>query len=82
METRIGAALILIENKEVIPKLNLILSSHSEIIIGRQGLPIRSHEAGLISIVLEGNTDQIGSLTGQLGKLSGVQVKSVMLKTR
>jgi len=34
----------------------------------------------LISLVLEGSTDQIGSLTGQLGRLKGIQVKSVLLK--
>lgn len=80
MEQRIGAALILIENKEFIPKLNQIISEHSEIIIGRQGLPIRNKEVSIISLVLEGNTDQIGSLTGKIGRLNGVEVKSVLLK--
>ncbi len=42
---RIGAALILIENKENINRVNQILTVHSNIIIGRQGLPIRGHEA-------------------------------------
>lgn len=78
---RIGAALILIENKEHINRVNQILSVHSNIIIGRQGLPIRGHEAGIISLLLEGSSDQISALTGQLGRVEGVQVKSVLLKT-
>jgi putative iron-only hydrogenase system regulator len=81
MEKRIGAALILIENKEFIPKLNQIISEHANIIIGRQGLPIQGKEVSIISLVLEGNTDQIGSLAGKIGRLEGVQVKSVLLKT-
>ncbi|MDX9695579.1 MAG: hypothetical protein RBT49_07285 [Bacteroidales bacterium] len=81
MEKRIGTALILIENKESVHNLNDIISKHSEIIIGRQGLP-RSNGQSIISLVLEGTTDEIGSLTGQLGRLKGLQVKSVVLKNK
>ena len=81
MEKRIGTALILIEDKEAVHQMNTIASNHSEIIIGRQGLP-RSNGQSIISLVLEGTTDEIGSLTGQLGRLKGLQVKSVLLKNR
>jgi putative iron-only hydrogenase system regulator len=79
MEKRIGVALIQVENRENVQLLNEIISKHSQIIIGRQGLP---HSTGqnIISLVLEGTTDQISSLTGQLGRLRGIQVKSVLLK--
>jgi putative iron-only hydrogenase system regulator len=79
MEKRVGTALIQVENREYVQQLNEIISQHSHIIIGRQGLP-RSNGLSLISLVLEGSTDQIGSLTGQLGRLKGIQVKSVLLK--
>ncbi len=81
MEKRIGTALILIEDKEAVHQMNAIASNHSEIIIGRQGLP-RSNGQSIISLVLEGTTDEIGSLTGQLGRLKGIQIKSVLLKNR
>lgn len=79
MEKRIGTVLIRIESRESVQLLNDIISDHSELIIGRQGLP-RSNNQSIISLVLEGTTDQIGSLTGRLGRLSGIQVKSVLLK--
>jgi putative iron-only hydrogenase system regulator len=79
MEKRIGTALILIEDREIVQLLNDIISKHSQIIIARQGLP-RSSGQSIISLVLEGTTDQIGSLTGQLGRVKGIQVKSVLLK--
>ncbi|MDD2197993.1 MAG: hypothetical protein PHW91_12495 [Bacteroidales bacterium] len=79
MEKRVGTALILIESRESIQQLNDIISKHSQIILGRQGLP-RSTGQSVISLVLEGTTDEIGSLTGQLGRLRGIQVKSVLLK--
>jgi putative iron-only hydrogenase system regulator len=80
MEKRVGTVIIQVENRENVQLLNDIISRHSSIIIGRQGLP-RSNGLGLISLVLEGSTDQIGSLTGQLGRLKGIEVKSVLLKT-
>ena len=82
MEKRIGSVLILLQEKEAAPEVNAIISNHSSIIIGRQGLPIKNTISGIISLVLEGTTDQIGSLTGQLGRITGVEVKSVVLKTR
>lgn len=81
MEKRIGTALILVESKENVHILNEIISKHSTIIIGRQGLP-RSNGHSIISLVLEGTTDEIGSLTGQLGRLNGLQVKSIVLKNK
>jgi putative iron-only hydrogenase system regulator len=79
MEKRVGVALIQVEKRENVQLLNEIISKHSQIIIGRQGLP-RSNGQSIISLVLEGTTDQISSLTGQLGRLRGIQVKSVLLK--
>ena len=82
MEKRIGSVLILLRDKKISPQVNSIISSHSPIIIGRQGLPAQNSDSAIISLVLEGTTDQIGSLTGQLGRLSGVDVKSVVLKIK
>jgi putative iron-only hydrogenase system regulator len=82
MEERIGSVLILVESKEEIEKLNQIISKYSEIVIGRQGIRIREKGTSIISLVLEGSTDSIGGLTGQLGKLKGIHVKSIVLKNK
>lgn len=81
MEKRVGSAIIMIQERESVQQLNEILSKHSQIIFGRLGLP-RSNGQSIISLVLEGTTDEIGSLTGQLGRLKGIQVKSVLLKNK
>ena len=80
MEKRIGSALILIMDNAEVSHLNEILSRHSLIIIGRQGIPLRGRKINLISLVLEGTTDQISALTGQIGRLAGVEIKSVLTK--
>lgn len=80
MEKRIGAALIMVHNRESVNKLNQIISQHASIIIGRQGIPITSRGVSVISLVLEGDSDQIGAFTGPIGKLNGIQVKTIMMK--
>ena len=78
METRIGAAIIILESKENADILNRIISEHGDIILGRQGLPLKDREYNIISLVLEGTTDDIGSLTGKIGRIPGVRIKSVL----
>jgi len=52
MEKRVGTVIIQINSNEDVGQLNDILSNHSEIILGRQGLP-RSNGKNLISLFLK-----------------------------
>jgi putative iron-only hydrogenase system regulator len=78
MDQRIGAVIILVGEGGDIHRINAIISEHADIILGRQGIPLRDRSASVISLVLDGNTDLIGSLTGKLGRVPGVKVKSVL----
>ena len=78
MEQRIGALIILVQEDGDIHRINALISEHSHMILGRQGIPLRDRATSVISLVLEGNTDLIGSLAGKLGRLQGVKVKSVL----
>jgi len=78
METRIGTVLVLVSEEGDIHRINSIISEHSDLILGRQGIPLRDRSASVISLVMEGDTDRIGSLAGKLGRLDGVKVKSVL----
>jgi len=80
MEKRIGAILILVKDKDNVQKLNGILTDHSSVIIGRQGIPIREKGINVISIVVEGTNDEISTLSGQIGRLEGVSSRSVFAK--
>ncbi|MBI9100378.1 MAG: iron-only hydrogenase system regulator [Spirochaetaceae bacterium] len=82
MEKRIGIVAILADNRESIPKMNLIASEFHEIIRARQGLPFSDKNINIISLIVEGSTDQIGALTGKLGRLPGLKVKSMLTKYR
>ena len=78
MEKRLGLVAILVEDPASVPRVNSVVSDHSGIIDARLGLPMRGKGVSLISLVVEGDTDAIGSLTGRLGKIHGVKVKSVL----
>ena len=80
MEKRIGAIILLVKEKDKVQKLNEILSLHSSVIIGRQGIPIREKGINVISLVVEGTNDEISTLSGQLGRLEGITSKSVFAK--
>lgn len=80
MEKRIGSMLIMLSDRNVTGKLNTIISNHADIIIGRQGIPLRDKELNIISLVYEGSMNEINALSGQIGRLNGVQVKSLILK--
>ena len=80
MEKRIGVVAILIQSKESVSAINSILSFYADIVIGRQGIPLREKNIHIISLVVEGSTDEIGALTGKIGRLNGVEVKSILTK--
>ncbi len=78
MEKRIGTAIIILDDPGKADQVNKIISDHAEMILGRQGLPMRERGYSVISLVLEGTTDDLGSLAGKIGKLPGVRIKSVL----
>ena len=78
MESRIGAVIILVSPDGDIQRINRIISEHSGMILGRQGIPMRDRSVNVISLVLDGDSDAIGSITGKLGRVPGVKVKSVI----
>jgi putative iron-only hydrogenase system regulator len=80
MDKRLGVIGIVIEDRQVVPQVNKILSEHADMIIGRMGLPHREREVSVISLIVDGTTDQVGSMTGKLGSIPQVIVKSALTK--
>lgn len=77
---RLGVIGIVVENRQVVARVNQILSDHADLIVGRMGLPYQAREVSVISLIVDGTTDQIGSLTGKLGNIPEVIVKSALTK--
>lgn len=82
MEKRLAVIAILVTKKDNIRQLNLILSDHAHLIHGRMGLPMRDRSLSVISLIVEGTTDELGALAGKIGRLGGISVKSVLTKAK
>jgi putative iron-only hydrogenase system regulator len=74
---RIGVVGIVVEDKENVHRLNGILSEYADIIIGRMGVP-RHGSVNVIALIVEGSNDEVGALTGKLGSLKGIKVRSAL----
>lgn len=80
MDKRIGVIGIVIEDLSQIAEVNDILHLYGSIIIGRMGIPYKERGVNVISIIVDGTTDEIGALSGKLGKIKGLSVKSALSK--
>ena len=80
MENRIGIVGIVIEDLEAAEPVNAILHDYASSIIGRMGLPYRERGVSVITLIVDGNNDEISALTGKLGRIPGVSVKSMVTK--
>lgn len=79
VDKRLGVIGIFFENREQLaPEVNRILGEFSSLILGRLGLPLQQEKLCVISCILHATTDQVGAVTGKLGMLKGVKVKSFM----
>lgn len=80
METRVAIIGIIVEVNAVICDVQNLLSEYSDFIIGRMGIPYRAKDVRIISVVLDAPVDTINALTGKLGKIEGISVKTVYSK--
>jgi putative iron-only hydrogenase system regulator len=81
MEKRIGTITIIITDRNrQAQKVNAILCDFGDMIIGRMGLPHAQSGLHIIALIVHATTDEIGALTGKLGALPGVSVKSSLTK--
>ncbi len=67
---------IIVEARESADALNSILSEYGEYIIGRMGVPYKEKGISIISVALDAPQDSISALSGKIGKLPGVSVKT------
>ena len=76
METRVAVMSIIVENPEVVEKLNGLLHEYGEFIIGRMGIPYRKRGVSIISLAVEAPQSVISALSGSLGRMEGVSAKA------
>ncbi len=76
METRIAVMGIIVEKMESVELLNAILHDYGEYIVGRMGIPYRKKNVNIVSIAVDAPQDVISAMSGKIGKIDGVSVKT------
>jgi len=76
MENRIAAISILVSETDSVEKLNALLHTYGEHIIGRMGIPYRQRGVNIICLAMDAPADVINALTGKIGRLPGVTAKA------
>lgn len=76
MENRVAVMSIIVEKSETVEQLNALLHAFGDYIIGRMGIPYRERKINIISIAIDAPQDRIAELSGKVGQLDGVSVKT------
>ena len=69
---------VIITNRTIVPEVQSVLSDFGDIIIGRMGVPDRANGINAIALIVEGDNEQLSALTGKLGRIDSVSVKSAL----
>jgi putative iron-only hydrogenase system regulator len=76
---RIAVVGAVLGNPQVSQKLfNEVVAQYKGIIKGRMGIPFNEENMAVISITVQGELDDINALTGKLGNLPHVTVKTAV----
>ena len=77
---RLGVIAIVIEDLEQAEQVNALIHEYNDLMVGRMGIPYKERNISIISLMVDGTTDRINALTGKLGRIEKVQVKSMLTK--
>ncbi|MCL4408205.1 MAG: iron-only hydrogenase system regulator [Thermotogae bacterium] len=79
---RLGVIAIVIKDRnESYAAVNDILHLYGKIVVGRMGIPYKDRNLSIMAIIVDGTTDEIGAMTGKLGRVRNVAVKSMLTDT-
>lgn len=77
MDSKVALIGIIVENRQNVENLNMLLAEYSQYIIGRMGVPYKERNINIISIAIDAPMDTINALSGKLGRLEGINVKTI-----
>ena len=76
LDTRVAVISIIVENDSSTSEINEMLSNFSDYVVGRMGVPYKERCVRLISVAVDAPQDKISALSGRIGNLDGVSVKT------
>lgn len=82
METRVAVIVMVVENTGSTDKINTILHEYAGYVLGRMGMPYLKRKISVISVIVDAPQTAISALSGSLGRLDGVSVKTLYSNVR
>lgn len=80
MSTRIALIGIIVEDMASTKRLNALLHEYASHIIGRMGVPYQQKGVCIISVALDAPETVISALSGKIGMIDGISVKTIYAK--
>lgn len=75
-EKRIGVVALAIHDRQArAASVNNVISQYADLVVGRMGVPYRERGLSIIALLVDGSR----AMTGKLGNIPGVKVRSVLL---
>ncbi len=76
---RIAVIGIVIEkDRSASSRVNEVLSAYGDYVVGRMGVPDKERDVYVISVIVKATTEIISAITGKLGRIENVTVKSAV----
>lgn len=80
MGKRLGVVAIIVEDLGAAEEVNAVLHEHAALLVGRMGVPYRERGVSVISLIVDGEADAISALTGRLGRVKHITVKTALAR--
>ena len=76
MDNKVSVISIIVKDEESAGRVNELLHEFRQYIVGRMGIPYREKGINIISIAIDAPQDVISTLSGKIGRLSGISTKT------
>ena len=80
MDSKISVVAIIVSDLNAVEKINALLHTFGEHVIGRMGIPYKQKGVNVISVVMDAPQEIINNLSGKLGMIEGVKSKVLTAK--
>ena len=80
MEKTLAVITVIVKNYDSVEKVNALLHTAGEYIVGRMGIPYRERELSVINVILDAPKEVISALSGKLGMINGIKCQVLTTK--
>ncbi|MBO7187163.1 MAG: iron-only hydrogenase system regulator [Clostridia bacterium] len=80
MEKTLAVITVIVKNYDSVEKVNALLHTAGEYIVGRMGIPYRERDLSVINVILDAPKEIISALSGKLGMINGIKCQVLTTK--